>query len=110
MPRAVWVLCESLTPTRLVTCEEDMIWVLIHLMDIAFFACFIILFARVVLPLVGADPYNPIVQFIYRITEPLLAPLRRWTIAGNLDFSPMAVMVILMIARELIMRVLYALL
>jgi YggT family protein len=36
-----------------------------------------IIIARAVISWVNPDPYNPIVQFLYRITEPVLSPIRR---------------------------------
>lgn len=44
---------------------------------------------RVLLSWVNPDPYNPIVQFLVRVTEPVLEPLRRMipAIAG-MDLSP----------------------
>jgi len=85
------------------------IWLLVRLIDLAFSVYIFILIARTFLPLVGADPYNPIVQFIYRITEPLLAPLRRWTIYGNYDFSPLVVVIGLMVVRQVLIGLLYSL-
>jgi YggT family protein len=38
----------------------------------------IIMLIRLILSLVKPDMYNPAVMFIYGLTEPLLAPLRRW--------------------------------
>ena len=37
------------------------------------------------------DPRNPIVQFLHRATEPVLAPIRRWlpTYRWGIDFSPL---------------------
>lgn len=83
--------------------------ILIWCVDMAFPVYFLILIARVFLPLVGADPYNPIVQFIYRITEPLLAPLRRWTVVGTMDFSPLVVVMGLSIVRQVLLTWLYGL-
>jgi YggT family protein len=39
------------------------------------------------------DPRNPIVQFLLRATEPVLAPIRRHLPTGGtgIDFSPMVV-------------------
>jgi YggT family protein len=46
--------------------------------------------ASVILSWVHADPYNPIVTFIYRLTEPLLRPIRRrMPDTGMIDFSPL---------------------
>ncbi|MDE6886611.1 MAG: YggT family protein [Helicobacteraceae bacterium] len=47
--------------------------------------------------LVQANPYNPIVQFLYRITEPLYAKIRKIipTIFGGIDFAPLFVLIVL---------------
>lgn len=39
---------------------------------------------------VQPDPYNPIVQMIYRLTEPAYALVRRFipTVFGGMDMSP----------------------
>lgn len=48
-----------------------------------------LILGRVLLSWVNPDPYNPIVQFLVRATEPVLEPFRRWipSFAG-LDLSP----------------------
>ncbi len=49
-----------------------------------------VLLASVIISWVNADPYNPLVSFIYRITEPLLKRIRRYMPnTGMLDFSPL---------------------
>ena len=48
-----------------------------------------ILLASVVVSWVNADPYNPLVNFIYRVTEPVLRRIRRhMPDTGMLDLSP----------------------
>jgi YggT family protein len=46
---------------------------------------------RALLSWVNPDPWNPIVQFINRVTEPILAPIRRrvpsWRM--GIDLSPL---------------------
>jgi len=37
----------------------------------------ILLFARSILSFVIRDPHNPIMRFLYDVTEPILAPIRR---------------------------------
>jgi len=37
-----------------------------------------IIIARALISWVNPDPWNPIVQFLDRATEPVLAPIRRW--------------------------------
>ena len=50
-----------------------------------------IIIARAVISWVSPDPYNPIVQFLYRATEPVLEPIRRKLPGGGfgLDLSPL---------------------
>ncbi|THB79279.1 MAG: YggT family protein [Desulfobulbaceae bacterium] len=54
-----------------------------------------VIVARVVISWVNADPYNPIVRFIYDITEPVLGRVRRFLPInfGGLDFSPIIVVI-----------------
>ncbi|MDK2849103.1 MAG: YggT family protein [Desulfuromonadales bacterium] len=50
-----------------------------------------IVVARAILSWVNPDPYNPIVRFLYSITEPVLQRVRRVVPLqfGGIDFSPM---------------------
>ena len=69
----------------------------VGILQIALWAYFWIVIARVVLSWVSPDPFNPIVRFIYRATEPVLRPIRdRLPTAGTgLDLSPMIVMIVI---------------
>ncbi len=46
---------------------------------------------------VNPDPYNPIVRFLYSVTEPVLRPIRR-RLGGfmGIDISPLIVILIIM--------------
>lgn len=51
---------------------------------------------RAVVSWVNPNPYHPIVQFLYRSTEPVLVPIRRrlpWM--GGVDLSPIVAFVII---------------
>jgi YggT family protein len=63
---------------------------LVHLVLQAYFW---IIIARAILSWVSPDPFNPIVRFLYRVTEPILRPVRRRlpTSQMGLDLSPMVV-------------------
>ena len=52
-----------------------------------------IVIARAVLSWVSPDPYNPIVRFIYNVTEPVLARIRALIPMnfGGIDLSPIVV-------------------
>ncbi len=49
-----------------------------------------IIIARALISWVNPDPWNPIVQFLSRATEPVLAPIRRRLSFGmGIDLSPL---------------------
>ncbi|SLM47916.1 conserved protein of unknown function [Nitrospira japonica] len=48
-----------------------------------------VIIARALISWVNPDPWNPIVQFLTRATEPVLAPIRRWVgWRMGIDLSP----------------------
>ena len=52
------------------------------------------IFLRFFLPFFGVGYGNSFYRFIFKITEPLLKPLRRFFVAGMFDFSPLIAMLI----------------
>ncbi|MGB6329622.1 MAG: YggT family protein [Halarcobacter sp.] len=50
-----------------------------------------------VLTWVKPDPYNPIVQMLYRLTEPAYSFVRKFipTVFGGMDFAPIIVIFVL---------------
>ncbi|MEM7330588.1 MAG: YggT family protein [Chloroflexota bacterium] len=70
----------------------------------------VLLFARIILSWVRVSPYDqtwgPIVQFVYQITEPLLAPIRNiLPSAGGLDFSPIILFFAARIIRDILLSI-----
>ena len=61
-----------------------------------------VIIGRAVISWVNADPYNPIVRFLYEITEPLLGRIRRYlpVSMGSMDFSPVILIVIIMFLQS----------
>src|SRR2546428_12435183 len=60
-----------------------------------------------VLSWVNPDPRNPIVRFIYGVTEPVLYQVRRrlpFVIVGGLDLPPIVVILVIMIAQTVIVQ------
>ena len=51
---------------------------------------------------VSPDPYNPIVRFLYSVTEPVFRPIRRRIgfRLGPIDISPMIVILAIMFIRK----------
>jgi YggT family protein len=79
-----------------------MVSLFVQLVDVVVSLYSLVIIARAFLPLIGADTYNPIVRFIYDITEPVLAPLRRFTVVGMWDLSPLAAIILLTIIRQVL--------
>lgn len=47
-------------------------------------------------PVSGSSPFAPVVSFLYRVTEPVFAPVRRFMPAtGPFDFTPLVVLLVL---------------
>lgn len=73
------------------------------LVSFLFDAYIIIIFARVVISWVNADPYNPIVRFLIQATEPLLYRIRRYIPSlGGLDLSPMILILAIIFLQSLL--------
>ena len=57
----------------------------------------VILIVRILMSWVNPDPRNPVVEWTYRLTEPILEPVRRLLPlnAMGFDFSPIVVFILL---------------
>ncbi len=67
-----------------------------------------IIIGRAIISWVNADPYNPIVRFLYEATEPLLSRIRRYVpIFGSIDFSPMILILIIIFLQRFVVSTLY---
>jgi YggT family protein len=59
--------------------------------------------ARAFLSWFRVSYYHPVARFLIQITEPLLAPLRRYIPPrGGFDFTPMVALLILWIVEQLL--------
>ena len=66
-----------------------------------------IIVIRALISWVNPDPYNQIVQFLYRVTEPILTPIRRILPAmGGFDLSPIVALVGIMFIRSFVVQTL----
>ena len=67
-----------------------------------------IIIARAVLSWVSPDPYNPIVSFIYRVTEPVLQRTRTFIPDfGGIDISPIVVILGIQFIQHFLVASLY---
>jgi YggT family protein len=82
------------------------IWLVYRLIRLLFDLYTLALIARIVLPLLGMSYAHPVMRFLWNITEPLLAPIRRQIpMVGPFDFSPMVLILILWLVEQVILWV-----
>jgi YggT family protein len=65
---------------------------------------------RALISWVNPDPSNPIVQFLLKATEPILAPIRRLLPLGfrfGIDISPIIVFLGIMFLKSFLVRTLF---
>ena len=76
---------------------------LIQLLDAVLGAYSLILLGKAIVSRFPVNPYNPIVRFLDRLTEPVLAPVRKNVppVAG-MDLSVVLVLVVISILRNMI--------
>ena len=86
----------------------NVVQALAYVLDTFLWIYFWIIIARAVISWVNPDPWNPIVQFLYRTTEPILKPVRRLLPStAGIDFSPILVLVGIQVARMVVVNSLY---
>ncbi|PKP55784.1 hypothetical protein CVT91_14705, partial [Candidatus Atribacteria bacterium HGW-Atribacteria-1] len=81
---------------------------LIQIINTVFRLYSYLILARIFLTWIPVDHYNPIVQFIYKITEPVLAPFRIILPLGGmgLDLSPIIVFFLLNLLQRALINIL----
>jgi len=71
-----------------------------------------VVIAAVLITWVNPDPWNPIVRFLRRLTEPVFARIRRWlpfVVIGGLDLSPLVLLIAIQFADRVITKALWQL-
>jgi len=64
---------------------------------------FWLILVRAILSFVSPGGHHPALPLIAQLSEPMLAPLRRWLPAfGGIDFTPMLAILMLLLARVLV--------
>ena len=83
---------------------------LLRLVNIVFTLYSLAFIARALLPWFRISYYHPAMQFLIRVTEPVLAPLRRYIPpVGGVDFTPMVALLILWFVEQLLQTLVVAL-
>lgn len=69
-------------------------------------AAYWLILIRALISWVNPDPYNPIVQFLQRVTEPILRPIRQRLPYMAFDFSPIIAFLIIMFLKSFLVETL----
>ena len=79
------------------------------ILDIILTVLYWLIIVRALVSWVNPDPFNPIVQFLYNATEPLLAPIRRvlpFTMRVGIDISPLIAFLLIYFLRSFLVSTL----
>jgi len=77
--------------------------ILVYAINLIFDLLIILIIVNVVLSYILPNPYHPVREFLGRILNPLLTPIRRLLPQGGMiDFSPMILILLLIIIQYVI--------
>ena len=62
---------------------------------------------RALISWVNPDPFNPVVQFLHRVTEPVLEPIRRLLPQMPIDLSPLIAFFAIIFLQRFLVQTLY---
>jgi len=89
---------------------ENFIRAVAYTLDSLLNIYFWIVLISALLSWVNPDPRNPIVRFLYGVTEPVLYHIRRrlpFVVAGGFDLSPLVLMIGIQFTRMLVVKSLF---
>lgn len=81
-----------------------------YVLDILFTIAYWLILIRALISWVNPDPLNPIVQFLYKTTEPILEPVRRrlpLNFRFGIDISPIIVFLLIIFLQSFLIRTLF---
>ena len=80
-----------------------------RILDIVLTILYWLILIRALISWVSPNPYNPIVQFFYKTTEPILYPIRKILPLGlrfGIDISPIIAFLAIMFLKSFLVRTL----
>lgn len=82
---------------------------IVRIVNVLFQVYYWLIFIRIILSFIRHNPYQPLIRFIYEVTEPWLSIFRRFIPpVGMIDFSPIVAFFALEILRQLVVALLRA--
>ena len=90
---------------------SNLVAALAQVIDIILSIYMWIIIIRALISWVNPDPYNPIVQLLYKLTEPVLYRIRRFISAYSfgIDVSPMIAILLVIFLKAFLVASLYQL-
>jgi len=87
----------------------NLIEALAYILNVALTIYLWLIIARAILSWVNPDPFNPIVQFLYKVTEPVLGWVRSRVplVFGGLDLSPLLVLLAVVFLQRFLVATLF---
>lgn len=78
---------------------------LANIFDIILTIYSFIVIAAALISWVNPDPYNPIVRFLYRATEPVLRPIRKFiSLRLPIDISPLILLLLIYFSKNFLIQ------
>jgi len=80
---------------------------LANILDIVLTIAYWLIFVRALISWVSPDPFNPIVQFLYKTTEPILYPIRKilpFRLKMGIDISPIIAFLAIIFIKAFLVR------
>ncbi|SHG49146.1 YggT family protein [Thermosyntropha lipolytica DSM 11003] len=79
-----------------------------ELLDTALYILSWLVIIRCILSFVRHDPYQPVIKFVYDVTEPVMRPFRNLVpVVGGIDFSPILVILAIYLVQGLLWKIYY---
>ncbi len=83
----------------------NLIIALANIFDIILTIYSFIVIAAALISWVNPDPYNPIVRFLYRVTEPVLRPIRKLVpLRLPIDISPLILLLLIYFSKNFLIQ------
>jgi len=78
-----------------------------NVLDVFLSILYWLILIRALISWVSPDPFNPIVQFLYKTTEPILSPIRRilpFQLGIGIDLSPIIAFFLIIFLKSFLVR------
>ncbi|MEI8349940.1 MAG: YggT family protein [Candidatus Omnitrophota bacterium] len=89
---------------------SNFISALANVLSVLLTLCYWLILVRALISWVNPDPHNPIVQFLYKTTEPMLYPIRKilpFSLKMSIDISPIIAFFFIMFLRGFLVQSLF---